>query len=63
MNSILQINFLKEFCMKDFEFVVGVAPDEETIKEFHRVLANGLIKKYGVNTMKGVIEKAREIDK
>ncbi|MDU1031616.1 hypothetical protein ACQPUQ_09920 [Clostridium paraputrificum] len=49
--------------MKYFEFVVGVAPDEETIKEFHRVLANGLIKKYGVNTMKGVIEKAREIDK
>ena len=49
--------------MKDFEFVVGVAPDEETIKEFHRVLANGLIKKYCANTMKGVLEKANEIAK
>ena len=49
--------------MKDFEFVVGVAPDEETIKEFHRSLANGLIKKYGANTMKGVLEKASEIAK
>ena len=49
--------------MKYFEFVVGVAPDEETIKEFHRILANGLIKKYGANTMKGVLEKASEIAK
>lgn len=49
--------------MKDFEFVVGVAPDEETIKEFHRILANGLIKKYGANIMKGVLEKASEIAK
>lgn len=49
--------------MKDFEFVVGVAPDEETIKEFHRILANGLIKKYGANTMKGVLEKASEMAK
>lgn len=49
--------------MKDFEFVVGVAPDEETIKEFHRILASGLIKKYGANTMKGVLEKATEIAK
>lgn len=49
--------------MKDFEFVVGVAPDEETIKEFHRILANGLIKKYGANNMKGVLEKASEIAK
>ena len=49
--------------MKDFEFVVGEAPDEEAIKEFHRILANGLIKKYGANTMKGVLEKASEIAK
>ena len=49
--------------MKDFEFVVGVAPDEETIKEFHIILANGLIKKYGANTMKGVLEKASKIAK
>ena len=50
--------------MKDFEFVVWKTVDnEETIKEFHRILANGLIKKYGANTMKGVLEKASEIAK
>lgn len=41
--------------MKKYEFVIGMAPDEETIKEFHKVLANGLIKKYGIETMKEVI--------
>lgn len=49
--------------MKDFKFVVRVAPDEESIKEFHKILANGLIKKYGVETMKGVLERANKIDK
>lgn len=49
--------------MKDFKFVVRVAPDEETIKEFHKVLANGLIKKYGVETMKEVLEKVNETEK
>lgn len=49
--------------MKDFKFVVRVAPDDETIKEFHKVLANGLIKKYGVETMKEVLERANETEK
>ena len=44
--------------MQEFKFVVGVAPDEETIREFHSVLAKGLIKKYGVETMKEVLKKA-----
>lgn len=47
--------------MKDFKFVVGVEPDEETIKEFHKILANGLIKKYGIETMKDVIRESRRV--
>lgn len=46
--------------MKEYEFVIGIAPDEETIKEFHKVLANGLIKKYGVETMKEVVRRIAE---
>lgn len=49
--------------MKKYEFVIGIAPDEETIKEFHKVLANGLIKKYGIETMKEVIRMIEEQDK
>lgn len=49
--------------MKKYEFVIGIAPDEETIKEFHKVLANGLIKKYGIETMKEVIRMIEEKDK
>lgn len=49
--------------MKDFKFVVRVAPDEESIKEFHKILANGLIKKYGAKTMKVVLEMANETNK
>ena len=49
--------------MKDFKFVVRVAPDEESIKEFHKILANGLIKKYGIETMKEVLERASKTEK
>lgn len=46
--------------MKNFKFVVRVAPDKETIKEFHKILANGLIKKYGAETMKIVLEELKK---
>ncbi len=49
--------------MKDFKFVVGVDPDEETIKEFHKILANGLIKRYGIETMKKVLEIVNNSEK
>lgn len=42
--------------MKDFKFVVITKPDEETIKEFHKILAQALINKYGANTMKEIIK-------
>ncbi|WP_204226492.1 hypothetical protein [Clostridium botulinum] len=41
--------------MINYEFVVDVEPDEETINEFHKNLALILINKYGVQTMKEVL--------
>lgn len=44
--------------MKDFKFVVRTKPDEETIKEFHKVLAQALIDKYGIEVMKSIIKES-----
>lgn len=44
--------------MKDFEFVVKTEPDQETIKEFHKILAQALINKHGEKTMKEVVKIA-----
>lgn len=46
--------------MKDFKFVVRTKPDEETIKEFHKVLAQSLINKYGIEVMKEVIYLSKD---
>lgn len=40
----------------DFNFVVGVAPDEETINNMHKELAKGLINKYGKKVIKEVLK-------
>lgn len=42
---------------KEFEFIVDIPPDEETIKAFHRAIAQGLINKYGSETMEKVLEE------
>lgn len=41
----------------EFEFIIDVPPDEETIREFHKSIAQGLINKYGAETMKRVLEE------
>lgn len=45
--------------MKDFEFIVITPPDEECIENFHKTLAQGLINKYGIETMKKVVELSK----
>lgn len=45
---------------QEFEFIVDVSPDEETIREFHRSIAQGLINKYGAETMKRVLEGSKK---
>ncbi|MGN2368968.1 hypothetical protein ACTFJW_02780 [Clostridium cagae] len=41
----------------EFKFIVDVPPDEETIRECHRVIAQALINKYGIKNMKKVLER------
>ncbi|MGN2370624.1 hypothetical protein ACTFJW_11295 [Clostridium cagae] len=41
--------------MINYEFVVDVEPDEETIRRVHEDLARTLIKKYGKQTMQEVL--------
>jgi len=45
---------------QEFEFIVDVLPDEETIREFHRSIAQGLVNKYGAETMKRVLEESKK---
>lgn len=45
---------------QEFEFIVDVQPDKETIREFHRSIAQGLVNKYGAETMKRVLEEAKK---
>jgi len=39
-----------------FEFIVDVPVDEETIRESHKVIAQALINKYGANNMRKVLK-------
>lgn len=39
-----------------YEFIVDVPPDEETIIESHKVIAQALINKYGANNMRKVLK-------
>ena len=40
----------------EYEFIFDNEPDEETLIEFHRSLAQSYIDKYGVENMKKVLE-------
>jgi hypothetical protein len=42
--------------MREFNFIINTPPDETTIDEFHKSLARILVKKYGVETIKKVIQ-------
>ncbi|MBU5486991.1 hypothetical protein KQI77_02280 [Clostridium sp. MSJ-8] len=41
---------------QDFEFVIDVPPDDYCIEKFNITLARGLIKKYGVENIKKILE-------
>lgn len=45
---------------QEFEFIVDVPPDEYTIREFHKSIAQGLINKYGAENMKKVLEELKK---
>lgn len=44
----------------DWEFISDNEPDEETIDEFHRSLAQDYIDMYGVDNMKRVLEMVKQ---
>lgn len=46
--------------MKEFEFVEVNKPDDYCLENFHKVLANGLVKKYGYETMEEVVKLIKE---
>ena len=48
--------------MKDFEFIIVTPADEESITNFHKSLAQGLINKHGIETMKKVVEFSKQQD-
>lgn len=41
----------------DFNFVIGTAPDEDTIITMHKILVKALVKKYGIETIQEIIKK------
>jgi hypothetical protein len=41
---------------EEFEFIVEVPPDEETIRNAHKIIAKAYVEKYGVETMKEVLK-------
>lgn len=46
----------------EFEFIFENEPDEETIREFHQCIAQGLINKYGAENMKRVLEEYKKLN-
>lgn len=44
----------------NYEFIFDNQPDEETLQEFHKAIAEAYIKKYGVEVMKEVVRQIRE---
>lgn len=42
--------------MKEFEFIIRISPDQGCLREMHKMMAQGLINKYGAEVMKKVIE-------
>nr|UVN03565.1 MAG: hypothetical protein [Bacteriophage sp.] len=47
--------------MKDVKFVVQTEASEEIINEFHKIIAQALINKYGIETMKDVLKELRRV--
>lgn len=45
---------------QEFEFIVDVPPNEDTIKRSHEVLAKALVNKYGIENMKLVLEELKK---
>ncbi|WP_202905406.1 hypothetical protein [Clostridium botulinum] len=48
--------------MINYEFVIDIGPNKETIKEFHRGIAEDLIENFGEETMKEVVRQIKEKD-
>lgn len=46
----------------EFEFIVDVPPTKDTIKNFHKTLAQIYINKYGLETMKEVVRQIEKND-
>ncbi|MPM28322.1 hypothetical protein SDC9_74843 [bioreactor metagenome] len=46
--------------MKDFVFVVDTPPDEYTMDQFYKGLAEILIKKYGVEAIREALRQIKE---
>lgn len=40
----------------NYEFIFDNEPDEETLIEFHKTIAEAYIRKYGVENMRRVLE-------
>lgn len=40
----------------EFEFIIDVPPDEDTIRRAHMVIAKALIDKYGADNMKAIVK-------
>lgn len=45
---------------QEFEFIVDVPPDEDTIRRSHMVIAKAFINKYSVENMKRVLEELKK---
>ncbi len=41
----------------DLKFVIDTPPDEKCLNDFHKLLAKGLINRYGIETMKKVVKE------
>lgn len=41
----------------EFKFIAVNEPDEEAIDEFHKIIVEGLIEIYGIETMREVLKR------
>lgn len=44
----------------NYEFIFDNQPDEETLQEFHKAIAEDLIENFGLEVMKEVVRQIRE---
>lgn len=44
----------------EFEFIVDVPPDEDTIRRSHMVIAKSLVNKLGTENMRKVLEELKK---